>query len=492
MMIPAALTLSIFLAPGCSEDKDSPLYTAEKDLFNARKQSGELQFPTPNSQFLERTLASYRTIVEENRGSIGSVEGMRITVVTAQMELAELEFRAGLLSESRNDFQTAYELAVDIPEARANALWSAGFISQQIGDGKTAREMYERFANEFLGGDQRLKTAGLNRRYLLVPVRLAEMALRDGDETAVSRWLGEAEEMFGALAASTADEDLIKEMRFNLLTVYLLKREWERAATAVREMKADYESDEDIPGLLLIESKIQLDGLRDDARAMKTLERIVTGYPDSREAPTALLTMGNIHFARNELDRAEEAYESVIDRYKEAGAEIVESTWQLAHLEEQRGDWVEASLHYKALYTNFPTSIQGMESPLKIAQYYAAQNEPEAATAAYDRALEIYERIATQQYPEMVRILAEEYYVRTLIIQSEWEKAAKRLLELPDLYPGYTRFGDNYLAAASIYENELGDPGRAASTLEACIANYPGTSLAAEAEKQYSRIKGTK
>jgi TolA-binding protein len=96
------------------------------------------------------------------------------------------------------------------------------------------------------------------------------------------------------------------------------------------------------------------------------------------------------------------------------------------------------------------------------------------------------------QYSEMVRIVAEEYHVRTLVEQERWKEAASRLLALPDRYPQYHKFKENYLMAAAIYETELDDPDRAAEILQSCASKYPGTSLAAEALKQSERIRGTR
>ena len=133
-----------------------------------------------------------------------------------------------------------------------------------------------------------------------------------------------------------------------------------------------------------------------------------------------------------------------------------------------------------------------MEAPLRIAAHYRESGEKDALDAAHERAIEHYDRLSSMQFPEIVRIIAEEYHVRTLVEQERWEDAASRLLALPGRYPQYHKFKENYLMAASIYETELKDPGRAAETLRICVSKYPGTSLAAEAAKQIERIEGNR
>jgi len=483
------------VAAGCSGERSDPRYDAEKALFTARKQAGELVFPTLSSEFLDRAIESYRAVIRDYAGEAGRIEGMNLIVVSAAMELAELEFRAERFADAREDFLAAYRMASGIPAARANALWSAGYLSHQIGDEAAAREHYTRFTGEFLTEERAMETARLNRRYLLTPVRIAEIELRAGDEDAAARWLGEGERLYRQILAETPADSaavaggLAREMRYNLVTVYLLGRRWDEARTAVRRMRDHLRDETDIPGLLMIEARIELDGFGDTARALEILRSIARDHAQSREAPTALLTIGNTLFAEQKYRLAADVYEELIDRHaKHPYPELVEATWQLGRLEEAQGDWLDASLRFSSVSTDFPTTIQGMEAPLHVARHYRDEGETEASRAAFERAEAHYKRLASERYNEMIRIYAEEYLVRTLAEQGRWEEAASRLLELPGRYPGYQRFSGNFLMAASIYENELGDEGRAVETLRLCVLRYPDTDLAVEAERQIARI----
>lgn len=488
----AAAAAAGLIAAGCGRHHDDVRYEAEKALFTARKQAGELSFLSLSGGFLDRAAASYRTVLDRYAGDADRIEGMELIVVSAAMELAELEFRAERYAEARRDFLEAYRLAERIPAARANALWSAGFISNLLGEADAAREQYDRFVGEFLTPQRVLETTGLNRRYLLTPVRLAEIERQAGDEDAADRRLREAERLYRAVieqAESAGDEDLSKETRYNLLTVYLLGRRWGEARTLLGWMKSRYRDEGDIPSLLMVEARIVLDGLGDAGGAIDILESIVRDHPLARQAPTALLTIGNTRFARGELREAAAAYRELIDRFTEQPyPELVEATWQLGRIEEAQGDWLDASLRFSSVFTDFPLTLQGMEAPLHIARHYRESGESDAARAAYERAERHYQRLASERYSETIRVLAEEYLVRTLAEQDRWQEAANGLIALPGRYPGYRRFMGNYLMAASIYENELGDDGRALETLRLCVQRYPGTDLAAEAERQIARI----
>ena len=488
----AALTATMIICPGCGSKEKSPTYEAEKDLFEARRQASELTFPTLNREFLDRTLAAYRKIIEDYTGDTGSIEGLDLIVVTAQMELAELEFRASMFDDARKDFLHAYQIAGNVPAARANALWSAAFISRESGDTAEAFRLFTKFHEEYLSGEKIIATARLNRRYLLTPIRIAEICRETADDGCAAKWLGEAEMTYRHVIRSNASEELRKEARYNLVSTYLLGEEWTKAKNTIREMRKIYGDQADIPSLLYLEARVELDGFGNHESAISVFDRIVKEHPRSMEAPTALLMKGNILLYEEKYDDAAAAYKRVLEEYSDAGLETVEATWQLAILEELRENWIEASLHYKSVYTNFPTTIQGMEAPLRIAAHYIGTGETEALETAYERAEEHYERLSSLQYSETIRIVAEQYHVRTLVEQERWEEAAARLLALPGKYPQYHSFKENCLMAASIYENKLGDPERAAEILQSCAENYPGTPLAAEARKQFERISGSR
>ncbi len=484
-----AVFLAVFAA-GCSGNDSREMYRAEEAIYKARKMNNELPVATMNPAFLEKTVDAYRTIVTDYGKYSGRIDGMRELVLSAQMELAELEFRAGMLTAARDDFGTAYDMAAGIPEARANALWSRAYICREAGDTGTAITLFGQFAEEYLTAEKAPETARMNRRYLVTPLRIAELHLGSGNDREAAKWLERAERIFGELAASDPDSSLVREAHYNLVTAYLQGRKWNEAVDEIARMKNIYDNPVDTPSLLFLEARIQIDGFNSPAQGLLILDRIVTDHPRSGEAVSALLTSGGIHFRAREFRKAEESYRKVLDEYKDAGAALAEATWQIAQIEEEEGRWLDASLHYKSIYTDFPGTLQGMESPLRIIRHFREIGEQQAMTGAFEKALEHYKKLSSDRYNTSIRIMAEEYYVRALTEQKKWKEAADHLLALPLKYPDYQGFNQNYLLAASIYEKELGDLEKASELLRDCARRYPNTGLADEAGKQLERIEG--
>ncbi|MCU0639783.1 MAG: tetratricopeptide repeat protein [Candidatus Krumholzibacteria bacterium] len=488
----ARAVLTLFLlasAAGCSGGDSRRMYSAEEAIFKARKMNDELIVATMNPSFLERTTAAYRAVVADYGKYSDDVEGMRELVVSAQMELAELEFRAGRLTAAREDFAAAYEMASGVPAARANALWSGAYIAREAGDAAAAIALFSRFADEYLTAGTAAATARMNRRYLLTPLRIAEMHLESGNERDAGAWLDRAERLFEGIVESDSDSSLVREAHYNLVTARLQGRRWSKALDEIERMKGIYKNDVDSPSLLFLEARIRIDGFNGTAEGLRLLDRIAADHPRSREAVSALLTAGGIHFRAREFRKAEGLYRKILDGYPDAGAALAEARWQIAQIAEEEGRWLDASLGYKSIYTDFPGTLQGMEAPLRIARHFRELGEAQALSGAWEQALAHYRKLSSDRYNTGMRIMAEEYLVRALTEQKKWKEAADHLLGLPSRYPDYARFNRNCLLAASIYEKELGDAARAAEILRDCAGRHGGTDIADEARKQLERIE---
>jgi len=478
----------ILFISACGSERGNPRYAAERKLFKARKLKEDVAKGGMKPEFLSKAVDGYRRIVADYGEAASQDPDIELLVLSAQMELAELEFRANLLTESRADFERAYDLAKNVPPARANALYSIGVIAEELGESAAALRSYERFSEEFLAADSLAGTVRMNPRYLVTPLKLAELAGRLDAPEKSARYLAEAERIYRHLLAHESDSALLKETQFNLLTTHLQQKRWNDGLALVSELRKRYDEPGDRSSLLYIEAKIHQDGMGDLPKALALYQSLVEKYPEAQEAPNAILAAAGIHRESGRLDEAMKLYDTVRGTYKDRVAAVVEAEWQIARILELKGDAEGASLQYRSIYTEFSETLQGFEAPLRIARNYQLKGQKDAAHAARNQALEHYEKLAAGQRAMGTKIMAEEYIIRTLSEDTRWREAAEKLLSLPGRYPEYTPFRENYLRAASIYERELKDKSGAIETLERCVEKYPGTELAQAAQKELARL----
>ena len=467
----AAAALAALLLAACGPAPDGERYAAEKKLFKARKLREDLSAGGMREEFLAKALEGYRAIVREH-GAAAADSVIGDIVVSAQIELAELEYRGGLLKEARGDFEAAAEIAKNDPAALANALYSAGLISEELGESARAERSYERLAARFLAVDSLADIVRADPRYLAAPLRLADLAERLGKPDESRARLGKAERLFAAVIERERNPELLREARHNLLAVFLRREDWKRALAFASELETLYrDSPGDVSSLLSLEASIHRDGLNDRAGALALYESIARDHPRSPEAPEALLAAAELYRETGRPDEARARYERILGEFAGAAPAVVEAQWQLARLEELGGDIEAAALRYRSIYAQYPETPRGFEAPLRIASLYRERGAADAAKAACDKALEHYEQLLSGNRSPETRLAAERGIIRALAEDARWRAAAERMTAIVERY------------------NELGERERAIEVLEACAENYPGTELAGTALGELARMK---
>ncbi|RKZ08205.1 hypothetical protein DRQ05_01905 [bacterium] len=472
----------------CSGKNESMAYKAEQRLFKARKMKNELVGSRFNEDFFERTKREYQRLINDFSNSRSDSREIDGIVVSAQMDLAELDYRAGLLDSSIIEFKKAAAIADNFPDARGNALYSIAAISEEMQKKNEAINYYEQFYNEFLKEIDLSRAPSMNSSYFTAPLKLAQLTRDAGDMAGSAQWLKKAENLYNKILSSASDTTLLKATRLNLLTAYLEGKRWDRALQWAEDIEKEA-GPEEAPAIEFIIARIYRDGKGDKSLAYERFMKIYKKFPESNEAPLALLAAAGIDRARGKTEEATKLYEKVLKEYPTNSPAAIEAEWNIAEIDESQNKWVEASLRYKSIYSNYPTSLEGFEAPIRIMKNYLKKGEKDAAAAAYKQAVEHYKKMEKQELPIEPRILAAEYLVRAMVEFGDWQKAVETLVSLPDIYPQYENFKANYLYAASICETELKDRGRAEKILTRCIEKYPGSEVAKEAKKQLDRLR---
>jgi len=324
------------LISSCGKNSAEPtVYEAEKALFKARKMRSNLSFTIENSDFLNKTLQTYENIVSKYQPFTEKSHTLDTLVVTCQMELAQLEFHTGLLEKSRSDFHSAISLAKNIPEAKANAIYLAALISEQLRDIPSAIEYYDKLYNEFINTKPYSSLVSLNVQYLNTPLEIGKLYVFSDKQSEADKWYKRAEILFTRIIEKEKRPQYAKEAKFNKIAALLQSKQWNKAKIYLQSLKKEYSSTEELPAMLYLESQIELNGFNNKDKALKLLKQIEDNYPKANETPGALLAAAGIEFRGNHYEIAKKLYDKVIEKYSGSKNEIVEATWMLAKIEEK-------------------------------------------------------------------------------------------------------------------------------------------------------------
>jgi tetratricopeptide (TPR) repeat protein len=480
---------------GCSGSEDRIRHKAERRLFEADKVRSEWARSSnrENSRFVDRAIGEYRSIVDDF-GDQTDIEGVKTAVITAQLRLAEIELQTGRILAALDDLEEAAKHeGPDVNEARVFAIYRAAEVAEAIGDNNRAVTLYERFTRDYLESDDLHGRESIPPNYLTTPLKLAQLA-RSADSPHVEAvWLQKAEALYGSLIETDTRPAIVKQAEFNLLTTYVQQQRWQNALALLDTLAHKYTDTSDQVGVRFMRANVYHTGLNDVARASDLYRELYETYPAAPEASSAMLLDAALSLRLGRVEQAETLYKQVLDDYGNRPQAVAEARWQIAFIAEERGDWQEASLHYKAITDAYPTTLYGLESPLRVAAGFARLGEPEAAAAAYQRALQGYQRIVDDHHPTATRLSAEDYILQVYVRQKQWDAAIQHLTHLVQKYPNHTAIlQGNYVTAAAIYADELNDREKAIEMLRQCIDLYPESSTANVARERLDKLNTQK
>jgi TolA-binding protein len=483
--------LLVMSVASCADSDRLAIYEAEKLLFKAGKLEAKLGDATlpSRSEFLSMSRTVYRAIVTRYAPYMQNVEGMESIVLDAQLRLAKLELKTGMFAEARDDFLKVLDIERTIPDARMEATIAAARISEQIDEPEQAFDLYQAFYVEFLSLESAQSTARTRPEGLEAPLRMAALCVRIDRKDEGLLWLETAQTFFEYLIEQEEDPTVLRTSRFYLLETLILGEKWDEALGLSRSLTSMYREEESRTKLLLIEAGIHQNGKHDARTAGDLYRHIYEQFPKSREAPGALLAHANLRLSFRDTTDAVSLFARLSDEFPSEAEVVAPAEWQLALIEERRGDWMSASLRYKSLSRRFPGTQAAFDAPLKLAEGYMKLGANDSAEATYRKAVVGYARIVQGPFPVLAKLAAEDYIVRVFKLQGRWEDAARHLVEIANRYPLFEGLHDNYLAAADIFENELADRDEAADILITCIERFPNTDTAREAQRRLAALK---
>ena len=196
-------------------------------------------------------------------------------------------------------------------------------------------------------------------------------------------------------------------------------------------------------------------------------------------AANAIETVGVLYLARGDSARAREVLTSLCREYDHYAGACMMSLVHIGRSYEAEQNWEEAERTYTDIDAHHPWTPVWMEAPLYTAQMHARRGDPVRATAAYQRAVAVYqERVRRTIDPERIAKL-NAFMVTAYEALGQWDRAAATLEEMLAMSEGVDR-PQTLMKLGTMYEQRLGHPERADAVFEKLIAEFPDHPLAKE------------
>jgi len=432
---------------------------------------------------LDRALTAYDKATEYDAAPASLLVEVRFQKAWAQYEDERY-------AEAAPEFMSLVESAPSTERGRAALFWGADSHYRQ-GNYARARSLFTRYLKENPEGE---KAAGA--RYAL-----AWTYFKQNQYQAAARNFRQFLDTYPG-----GDEDIPYEQdaRLRLADAYYALKRYEDAVEVYRRVGgtgADY---------ALYQSGEALNYAGRSEEAVRSLNRLVQKYPDSRWRPQALYRIGTIHFQQQQYEDAVATYRRFLDTYPDHQL-APEAQYGIGDSHYNAGSMEKAVGAYRTVLVSYPTSGTATEaaSSLFFALSAAGQSDradqiideiaaanPDAnltdrlrfqrAKAAYQsgestKALNLFQTFV--RTTSTSSLLPESYYYLGILYanQNRSTEAKNYLEQLVDQYPDSEVLPDGALRLGDIYLDEERYEQAAGAYQAAAESDAIGTELRAQA-----------
>lgn len=487
------LTALALCGAGCGRSELRDRYEAERmawqagKLARAMRSNPELATDEVRAQVEE----SYRAIVRrfppagepltDEARDIASIAGQsRLALATMAAERGDVDGAIALFASVRDSYAFDRRLAVEARLAAGSAYEATDRWPAAVREYEALTAAWPPAANPSDPPDPRI---------LRTPLKVAaghaargERALAEESfsrarayyDTWIRSWEGSPT---AGLALELKGESFVQEGRFA------------EAAETFELLDARHGDATNRAAIWLRLAEINATGLGETATARNYYLRVAETYPDDTPGATASIALAVLDIEDAEYGQAQARLEQTLVRFKDERTVAATAMHYLALSLELGGNWESAAARYNALAQAHPTTLYGLMAPLHVARHYRDAGASDAAAAAFERAIQQYERVIGDSESTPAELAARNYLVETRLDQGEWARAAEALVETAGRFAQSEAAPGMLIQAAELYAAKLDDTGKARETLEMVLAGYEGSPAAEEAAGRLKALK---
>ncbi|MBI5150116.1 MAG: tetratricopeptide repeat protein [Candidatus Omnitrophica bacterium] len=156
-------------------------------------------------------------------------------------------------------------------------------------------------------------------------------------------------------------------------------------------------------------------------------EKVIQRHPDSRMVPGLRFLAAHVYYLKKDYATARQKFEEIIKLYPSNNELHAESLAAIAHTYEAENNWPQAQKVYNGIFTEFPKTQTGMGVPIYLASYYKGKNDYQKTMEAYERAIQHYAQLASQNPDSPVEFNALRYLSNCYLEQKRWREAVETL-----------------------------------------------------------------
>ena len=470
------LVVSLFVLEFCSDTEPIELrYEAEKMMYQAERSLAEARGQTRQLSLYQAVelYPSFRNCIDFCYESLEKVDSQ--TYQTEYQELAGIAHRCSMqlsgLFYSIGQFDSSVaivnRLLSDISLDAGQRISANLDLAQSLhaaGRWDSAVAVYNATVTRYYppvttGGEPIVSLFG-------VPAHVFRVVSATGDSAAAANAFAAAEGYYARLIREFPDSKVSAVAHFTLADLYGGRKLYEKELEQLRAI-----SDTSVPGhrdILIRMADVLRLGLHQFDSALAIYDHLMNtpGAEDSSEVPEILLRIGLTRMDQNRYADARNIINNIKKEYPLFFDSLPMPQYTLARSLEMEGNWERAETEYSLLIEKFRGSDEAMMALLYMVDNLRSKGRLAESEQWFQRAQVYFDELASRYPGSPLHAKALFYKADLYRRNNDHERSVQVLLSLYDKFPRSESGRRALMAAAKMYREQLGMPGRADSLLE--------------------------
>lgn len=461
-------------------------YEAERMLFKAGKlyQRVTINPRIARPQDYQQAIDAYENILETYAGSTGNqtIENVK---KQSLLTIAELWLLQGEMQNASEVYDKFLEMYPDDKALATFVHFANAQSNERLFNLDKAISEYQNVMTNYGDLQDPLKP---NPSLLNLPLKVARLKRSNTPANGVRGNYSEALQYYDSIIEQHPNSPAAFLASYYKSSIYADQQDWRKVLSILNQLVRDYPDRKEVPSLLLSMGNIYLDGLNDVATASRFYDKLMERYPDHQIAAFVEFSQARVLLMRNRYEEARTSLEEILEKYPDNRGVCASAQLAIGYSYETQGDWDRALVEYRWTQENYPLSPQGFFVPIYIAEHYRQRGESDLAEAAFNDAIEHYRNLI-KKYPKTVLAgKAQEHIIRCLVAQEKWDEAADAAGSLKQVNPSSRTEINSYLLLGQIYERK-DDRKQAMEVYEQFAREFPNHPVISQVKERINTLR---
>ncbi|MDP3919588.1 MAG: tetratricopeptide repeat protein [Candidatus Omnitrophota bacterium] len=446
---------------GCSKS-----YMAEKAFYEAEKVLGTISQDAPH-EALDKAIAAFEVVAEKYPSTQKAAESLYL--------ISNMKYKQGKFDEAR--------------EAMRTVVRNFGGMSEKTGAARfRVAQLYELEGNWIDAEKGYWETAEfhpLHAKGLYSPVHIVLHYRKAGDEKGAAAAYAKALDHFETLRNEIGPIEQVIGVKNSLATLHSIHGRGEEAVREWYSISQEFPDSRLAPTALMTAADYASRN-GDYQTAINYYTEFMEKFPGHELGGKVGVLVGMTSEALGNLAEARVWYEKVLAEYFEAGTPQHADILLLLgrNYQHDEATWDKAQEIYDRIESEYPDSTAAMQIPLLRASQLKQTGAQDEADALLTEAVARYEALETETDDKELAGYAARFKTSALAQQGSWNELIEKVREYGAKEEGEARKGRWLFLEALLTQNRLKDDGKAADLYRTFLAKYPEHPLAARAKKE--------